>query len=353
MRHQEFTGCEYAQVGERVEAVMVSLLRPAASCLPSVSLSDKEAERNIKGPHSPEIKGWSVKSVKLSSGAQEVQQSAREYGFGFVSLVVCRASQGIWNLGFAMSLSSKDFIPDDIYDFIVKKETGGRKPATKAFRDGSYADGRPRWSIGFGTESKPGETISEKEAYARFKNHTRERVGKSRQLAGKTLDFNKAQAVISHLYNVGENKPVFDDKGEIDALAMSQRVAWRNPKTKQMEFNPGLYARRAEELQLLGYDPDKFYRDNFNKLESKGLKEFLVKKWKERPEQSVQIARQPAKTVKREIPSITTSVARVPRERAAVQKVANHNRETSVGYTNAQRNALNSVLGDLSKGKNI
>ncbi|ESA37114.1 lysozyme [Leptolyngbya sp. Heron Island J] len=126
----------------------------------------------------------------------------------------------------------------------------------EAYPDGTTADGRARWSIGYGTPSYPGETISEHEAEQRLSAYLAAAEVQVRELVTVPLSPDQNAALVSFQYNTGGlasskllrhlNAGNHQQAGE----EFSKWVHWIPHGQTTPEVAPGLVTRRRKEQQL-------------------------------------------------------------------------------------------------------
>lgn len=143
-------------------------------------------------------------------------------------------------------------LTDDAAKVIADHE--GFQP--QAYPDGHNADGTERWSIGYGTVSSPGETITEAEAMNRLVSETQVAAKSVESTITHPLTPNQAIALISFEYNTGglagSTLAQKLNRGDVAGAAaeFDQWVNWTPHGKSQTEVAPGLVNRRAEEKAL-------------------------------------------------------------------------------------------------------
>lgn len=126
----------------------------------------------------------------------------------------------------------------------------------EAYPDGTTADGRARWSIGYGTPSKPGETISETEADKRLRAYLAVAAQQVSDLVTVDLTAEQQAALISFEYNTGgltdSTLLAHVNSGQWQAAAkeFESWIYWVPHGTTEPQVAPGLVTRRRHEQQL-------------------------------------------------------------------------------------------------------
>lgn len=138
-------------------------------------------------------------------------------------------------------------------DFLRGKE--GFRP--KAYRDGFYPDGSPRWSIGYGTPADgPDATITRGEADKRMTARTAEIDDWITKNITAKLTQGQHDALVSFGYNLGRTnlEKIKDDINAGDVARVSERMKAfskrRDAESGDLIEDAGLAARRADEADL-------------------------------------------------------------------------------------------------------
>ncbi len=125
-----------------------------------------------------------------------------------------------------------------------------------AYPDGTAPDGQPRWSIGYGTPSRPGETITAAEAEQRLAAHLAVAAQRVADLVTVPLSPTQRTALVSFEYNTGGLRASkllrYLNAGDIEAAAdqFDRWVYWLPHGHTTLQVAPGLETRRAQEKQL-------------------------------------------------------------------------------------------------------
>ncbi|MEM9090312.1 MAG: peptidoglycan DD-metalloendopeptidase family protein [Cyanobacteria bacterium P01_F01_bin.53] len=125
-----------------------------------------------------------------------------------------------------------------------------------AYPDGTAPNGQARWSIGYGTPSRPGEVITAQEAEKRLAAHLAVAAAQVETLVTVPLNDNQRAALISFQYNTGglESSKLLTalNKGEMTqaALQFGEWIRWLPHDKTELEVSPGLVKRRQKERQM-------------------------------------------------------------------------------------------------------
>jgi len=147
---------------------------------------------------------------------------------------------------------------DEIFQWIVRQESGSKGPSLKAKPDGKDKKGNQLYSIGYGHQIQPNErelliqTITEQKALELFQKDIESMRKQLNGLIKVPINKNQQLALLSLRYNIGpeafKNSSVLRLLNEGNYNGAALRFAdWR---ISENMINQGLVARRERERQL-------------------------------------------------------------------------------------------------------